>query len=59
MNMHKYTFLRRSKFNLQEGRKNRKKKFLGEVTTALIWVYLGGVGVFIQNILHYPLVYIV
>ena len=39
--------------------KNRKKKFLEEVTTALICGYLGGVGVFIQNILHLQLVYIV
>ena len=27
MNMHKYTFRRRSKFNLQEGRKIGRKKF--------------------------------
>nr|DAG50100.1 MAG TPA: hypothetical protein [Caudoviricetes sp.] len=39
--------------------KNRKKKFLDKVTTALICGYKGGVGVLIQNVLHYPLVYIV
>ena len=39
--------------------KKRKKKFLDEVTTALICGYLVGVGVLIQNILHYSLVYIV
>nr|DAQ24344.1 MAG TPA: hypothetical protein [Caudoviricetes sp.] len=39
--------------------KNRKKKFLEEVTTTLIWGCKGGVGVYVQNILHYPLVYIV
>lgn len=49
----------RSKFTLQEGRKKRKKKFLDEVTTTLIWGCKGGAGVFIQNILHYTLVYIV
>lgn len=39
--------------------KNRKKKFLDEVTTALIYGYLGGCGVCFENIQQKALVYIV
>lgn len=59
MNMHKYTFLRRSKFNLQEGRKNRKKKFLGKVTTRWIYGLQRGCGVLHEKLLQISLVYIV
>nr|DAE26360.1 MAG TPA: hypothetical protein [Myoviridae sp. ctgyr15] len=31
-------------------RKNRKKKFLDEVTTALICSYIGGAGVYFEKI---------
>lgn len=37
----------------------RKKKFLDEVTTALIYSYKGGAGVFLLKYLHFVSVYIV
>nr|DAG55164.1 MAG TPA: hypothetical protein [Caudoviricetes sp.]DAP50492.1 MAG TPA: hypothetical protein [Caudoviricetes sp.] len=37
--------------------KNRKKKFLDEVTTALIYGYIGGVGVCFEKIGQSMLVY--
>ena len=39
--------------------KNRKKKFLDEVTTVLIYSYKGGMGVFLLKLLHFMSVYIV
>lgn len=39
--------------------KNRKKKFLDEVTTALIYSCKGGVWVFLLKLLHFMSVYIV
>ena len=37
--------------------KNRKKKFLDEVTTALVYSYIRGYGVYNKNIVQIMLVY--
>ena len=58
MNMHNYSLCRKV-IKLYKMTKNRKKKFLDEVTTALIYCYLGGVGVCFENIRHFVSVYIV
>ena len=39
--------------------KKSEEKFLDEVTTALIYSYKGGVGVFLLKLLHFVSVYIV
>lgn len=58
MNMHNYPLWRKV-IKLYKRLKNRKKKFLDEVTTALIYSYIGGVGVFLLKLLHFMSVYIV
>lgn len=58
MNMHNYPLWRKV-IKLYKKAKNRKKKFLDEVTTALIYSYKGGVGVFLLKLLHFVSVYIV
>lgn len=57
MNMHNYPLWLKV-IKLYKKAKNRKKKFLDEVTTALIYSYKGGVGVFLLKLLHYMSVYI-
>lgn len=56
MNMHKYISEGEVSL-LYKKAENRKKKFLEEVTTALIYGYLGGGGVYIEKIGQFMLVY--
>lgn len=58
MNMHNYPLWWKV-IKLYKKAENRKKKFLDEVTTALIYSHIGGVGVFLLKLLHYVSVYIV
>lgn len=58
MNMHNCPLCRKV-IKLYKKLKNRKKKFLDEVTTALIYSHKGGVGVFLLKLLHFVSVYIV
>lgn len=58
MNMHNYPLWWKV-IKLYKKTEKRKKKFLDEVTTALIYSYKGGAGVFLLKYLHFVSVYIV
>lgn len=58
MNMHNYPLWLKV-IKLYKKAENRKKKFLDEVTTVLIYSHKGGVVVFLLKLLHFVSVYIV
>lgn len=58
MNMHNYPLWWKV-IKLYKKAKKSEEKFLDEVTTALIYSYKGGVGVFLLKLLHFVSVYIV
>ena len=58
MNMHNYPLWRKV-IKLYKNAEKSEEKILDEVTTALIYSYKGGVGVFLLKSLHFMSVYIV
>lgn len=58
MNMHNYPLWLKV-IKLYKKAEKSEEKFLDEVTTALIYSYKGGVGVFLLKLLHFVSVYIV
>lgn len=58
MNMHNYPLWWKV-IKLYKKAEKSEEKFLDEVTTALIYSYKGGVGVFLLKLLHFVSVYIV
>lgn len=58
MNMHNYPLWLKV-IKLYKKAEKSEEKFLDEVTTALIYSYKGGVGVFLLKYLHFVSVYIV